>query len=84
MDDEAAARKSYEEFLSLWKDADSDIPIYQQAKGECAGLHGASELSEAGENRSVFAIAHDAAKPATTVPLGSQRVAARNGVLNLL
>ncbi|MGB7461629.1 MAG: hypothetical protein WBW14_01925 [Candidatus Acidiferrum sp.] len=39
MDDEAAARKSYEEFLSLWKDADSDIPIYQQAKGECAGLH---------------------------------------------
>ncbi|HWY69174.1 MAG TPA: hypothetical protein VNX88_10930 [Terriglobales bacterium] len=39
MGDEAAARKSYEELLSLWKDADSDIPIYQQAKGECAGLH---------------------------------------------
>jgi len=39
MGDEAAARKSYEELLSFWKDADSDIPIYQQAKGECAGLH---------------------------------------------
>jgi eukaryotic-like serine/threonine-protein kinase len=38
MGDEAAARKSYEELLSLWKDADSDIPIYQQAKGECVGL----------------------------------------------
>ena len=38
MGDEAAARKSYEDFLSLWKDADSDIPIYQQAKAEYAGL----------------------------------------------
>jgi hypothetical protein len=37
--DEAAARKAYENFLSLWKDADSDIPIYQQAKAEYAGLH---------------------------------------------
>jgi Tfp pilus assembly protein PilF len=32
--EEAAARHSYEEFLALWKDADPDIPIYQQAKGE--------------------------------------------------
>jgi eukaryotic-like serine/threonine-protein kinase len=39
MGDEAAARKSYEDFLSLWKDADSDIPIYRQAKAEYAGLH---------------------------------------------
>jgi eukaryotic-like serine/threonine-protein kinase len=38
MGDEAAARKSYEEFLSLWKDADSDIPIYQQARAEYAAL----------------------------------------------
>jgi len=34
MRDQAAARKSYEDFLTLWKDADSDIPIYQQAKAE--------------------------------------------------
>jgi hypothetical protein len=34
--DEAAARKSYEAFLNLWKDADADIPIYQQAKAEYA------------------------------------------------
>ncbi len=36
--DEAAARKSYETFLDLWKNADPDIPIYQQAKVEYAKL----------------------------------------------
>jgi DNA-binding winged helix-turn-helix (wHTH) protein/Flp pilus assembly protein TadD len=36
--DEAAARKSYETFLDLWKSADPDIPIYQQAKAEYAKL----------------------------------------------
>jgi eukaryotic-like serine/threonine-protein kinase len=34
MGDEAAARKSYQTFLDLWKNADPDIPIYQQAKTE--------------------------------------------------
>ena len=38
MGDGAAARKSYETFLDLWKDADPDIPIYQQAKTEYAKL----------------------------------------------
>ncbi len=38
MGDEAAARKSYETFLDLWKNADPDIPIYQQAKAEYATL----------------------------------------------
>jgi len=38
MGNQAAARKSYEGFLALWKDADSDIPIYQQAKTEYAKL----------------------------------------------
>ncbi len=38
MGDQAAARKSYEDFLALWQDADSDIPIYQQAKAEYAKL----------------------------------------------
>jgi eukaryotic-like serine/threonine-protein kinase len=33
-----AAKQSYEQFLSLWKDADPDIPIYQQAKTEYAEL----------------------------------------------
>jgi DNA-binding winged helix-turn-helix (wHTH) protein len=36
--DEAAARKSYETFLELWKSADPDILIYQQAKAEYAKL----------------------------------------------
>ena len=39
MGDQAAARKSYEDFLTLWKDADSDIPILKQAKAEYAKLH---------------------------------------------
>ena len=34
MGDEASARKWYEDFLGLWKDADPDVPIYQQAKAE--------------------------------------------------
>jgi eukaryotic-like serine/threonine-protein kinase len=38
MGDEAAARRSYEDFLALWKDADPDVPIYQQAKSERARL----------------------------------------------
>jgi len=38
MGDEAVARQSYETFLDLWKNADPDIPIYQQAKAEYARL----------------------------------------------
>jgi serine/threonine protein kinase/tetratricopeptide (TPR) repeat protein len=38
MGDKAAAHKSYQDFLTLWKDADPDIPIYQQAKAEYARL----------------------------------------------
>ena len=38
MSDKAAARKSYQDFLTLWKDADPDIPIYKQAKAEYAKL----------------------------------------------
>jgi eukaryotic-like serine/threonine-protein kinase len=35
---EVAARKSYKTFLDLWKNADSGIPIYRQAKTEYAKL----------------------------------------------
>jgi tetratricopeptide (TPR) repeat protein len=38
MGDKASARKSYEEFLSIWKDADADLPVYRQAKAEYARL----------------------------------------------
>jgi len=34
--DRVAACNSYNDFLTLWKDADPDIPIYQQAKAESA------------------------------------------------
>jgi eukaryotic-like serine/threonine-protein kinase len=37
--DQVAARKSYQEFLLLWQDADADIPIYTQAKAEYARLN---------------------------------------------
>jgi tetratricopeptide (TPR) repeat protein len=36
--DKIAARQSYKKFLGLWKDADSDIPIYRQAKAEYSRL----------------------------------------------
>jgi serine/threonine protein kinase len=36
--DTAAARKSYQEFLALWKNADPDIPIYREARAEYAKL----------------------------------------------
>ena len=32
------ARVAYQDFLKLWKDADTDIPILKQAKGEYAKL----------------------------------------------
>jgi eukaryotic-like serine/threonine-protein kinase len=38
MGDGNAARKSYEDFLTLWKDADPDLPIYKTAKTEYAAL----------------------------------------------
>jgi serine/threonine protein kinase/DNA-binding winged helix-turn-helix (wHTH) protein/tetratricopeptide (TPR) repeat protein len=36
--DYAAARKSYEEFLTLWRDSDPDLPVYKEAKAEYAAL----------------------------------------------
>jgi DNA-binding winged helix-turn-helix (wHTH) protein/tetratricopeptide (TPR) repeat protein len=35
----ARARSAYNDFLTLWKDADSNIPILKQAKAEYAKLH---------------------------------------------
>ena len=37
--DNAGARAAYQDFLALWKDADSDIPILKEAKAEYAKLH---------------------------------------------
>ena len=36
--DKTKAKTAYQDFLTLWKDADPDIPILQQAKAEYAGL----------------------------------------------
>ncbi len=36
--DSARARKAYQDFLALWKDADTDIPILKEAKQEYARL----------------------------------------------
>ena len=38
MGDKEAARKSYQDFFALWKDADPDIPILHSAKAEYAKL----------------------------------------------
>jgi DNA-binding winged helix-turn-helix (wHTH) protein/tetratricopeptide (TPR) repeat protein len=37
--DTPKAQASYATFLALWKSADPDLPILQQAKSECARLH---------------------------------------------
>jgi hypothetical protein len=36
--DKAKAKTAYEKFLTLWRDADPDIPILRQAKAEYAKL----------------------------------------------
>jgi DNA-binding winged helix-turn-helix (wHTH) protein/predicted Zn-dependent protease len=36
--DAAKARGAYQDFLALWKDADPDIPIFQQARAEYAKM----------------------------------------------
>jgi tetratricopeptide (TPR) repeat protein len=36
--DRARSRAAYQDFLTLWKDADPNIPIFQQAKAEYARL----------------------------------------------
>ena len=36
--DKAKSRAAYQDFLTLWKDADPDLPILQQVKAEYAKL----------------------------------------------
>jgi DNA-binding winged helix-turn-helix (wHTH) protein/tetratricopeptide (TPR) repeat protein len=36
--DQQSARKSYQDFFALWKDADPDVPVLKQAKAEYAKL----------------------------------------------
>jgi hypothetical protein len=36
--DTAKAAAAYQDFLTLWKDADPDIPIYKPAKAKYAKL----------------------------------------------
>ena len=36
--DETRSRNAYAEFFTLWKEADSDLPILRQAKAEYAKL----------------------------------------------
>jgi eukaryotic-like serine/threonine-protein kinase len=38
-EDQAKAKAAYQDFLTLWKDADPDIPILKQAKAEYAKLN---------------------------------------------
>jgi cytochrome c-type biogenesis protein CcmH/NrfG len=37
--DPTKARAAYQDFLTIWKDADPDLPILIQAKTEYAKLH---------------------------------------------
>jgi hypothetical protein len=37
--DKAKAKSAYQDFLTLWKDADSDIPILKQAQAAYAKVN---------------------------------------------
>jgi eukaryotic-like serine/threonine-protein kinase len=37
--DKAKAKTAYQDFLTLWKDADPDIPVFREAKAELAKLN---------------------------------------------
>jgi len=37
--DKAKAKTAYENFFTLWKDADPDVPILKQARAEYAKLN---------------------------------------------
>jgi eukaryotic-like serine/threonine-protein kinase len=37
-DDTARAKAAYQDFLTLWKNADADVPVFKQAKAEYAKL----------------------------------------------
>jgi len=37
--DSSASRMAYQDFLALWKDADPEIPVLQQARAEYSRLH---------------------------------------------
>ena len=36
--DKAGAKLAYQDFFGIWKDADADIPVLQEAKAEYAKL----------------------------------------------
>jgi hypothetical protein len=36
--DKLASQKAYQDFLAVWKDADGDLPVYQEARREYEGL----------------------------------------------
>jgi len=36
--DTAGARKAYQDFFALWKDADTDLPVLAEARKEYDGL----------------------------------------------
>jgi tetratricopeptide (TPR) repeat protein len=46
------AKTDYQDFLALWKDADPNIPILQQAKAEYTALNRLSELRHQPHNYS--------------------------------
>jgi len=50
--DTTKANAAYQDFFTLWKDADPDIPILKEAKAECRSCSNFSLVSfSVGENR---------------------------------
>ena len=44
--DKTRAKKSYQDFLTLWKDADSDIPILKQAKSRIQSIEVRNRIND--------------------------------------
>jgi hypothetical protein len=57
--DNANARVAYQDFLTLWKDADPDVPILKQAKAEYAKLPPTAETRRASNGTSIAQIVRD-------------------------
>jgi len=51
MGNKEAAQSSYQEFLTLWQDADPDLPVYREAKAEYAKLQRGSVAAVASLRR---------------------------------
>ncbi len=57
----ANAKTEYQDFLTLWKDADRDIPILKEAKADCAKAETVARANERRYRKFLTSIRFDSA-----------------------